>query len=380
MSDRVKSVHAHLRSSVTQDLEDLRKAYNLYDAAKQDLLQKEDSLRKSVRLYENFLGVYNFEPSDLNLSLPRKSESVQTDSLPSTVTSTNSETQTDCIGNTQESSVATQTMCGVRDVGISVMPVVECATHQPYTQGVKAYVDVAGENSTYRGSTSNSYPLASTQRAAEVTDDTRGSLLHTAQIQLNTAADDASNGMFIPETSVTANVLHSSSMGVAQVTSVTHGGLLHSIHAPQDESPAPHRERADNISTPTEAGTGHATICDSATAQTFVGKTPQPGYALSQQRATPPIKIISDIQLPTGQQFIRGSASNMNSLQRIELVTVDPESVTGKSVSSIPDLLLQEQAIATIDPLEVSINGEPNQQAQAISPEAKCSDHKAISF
>ncbi|KAJ8678329.1 hypothetical protein QAD02_014116 [Eretmocerus hayati] len=328
MSDRVKSVHAHLRSSVTQDLEDLRKAYNLYDAAKQDLLQKEDSLRKSVRLYENFLGVYNFEPSDLNLSLPRKSESVQTDSLPSTVTSTNSETQTDCIGNTQESSVATQTMCGVRDVGISVMPVVECATHQPYTQGVKAYVDVAGENSTYRGT----------------------------------------------------NVLHSSSMGVAQVTSVTHGGLLHSIHAPQDESPAPHRERADNISTPTEAGTGHATICDSATAQTFVGKTPQPGYALSQQRATPPIKIISDIQLPTGQQFIRGSASNMNSLQRIELVTVDPESVAGKSVSSIPDLLLQEQAIATIDPLEVSINGEPNQQAQAISPEAKCSDHKAISF
>ncbi|KAJ8685261.1 hypothetical protein QAD02_021054 [Eretmocerus hayati] len=46
-------------------------------------------------------------------------------------------------------------MCGVRDVGVSVMPVVECATHQPYTQGIKAYEEVAGGNSTYMGSTSN---------------------------------------------------------------------------------------------------------------------------------------------------------------------------------------------------------------------------------
>ncbi|KAJ8684787.1 hypothetical protein QAD02_020580 [Eretmocerus hayati] len=125
MSDRVKSVHAYLPSSVTQDLEDLRVAYSSYDAAKQDLLQKEDSFENSVRLYENFLGAYNFEPSDSNLPLPRKSESVQKDSLPRTVTSTNSETRTDCIRNTQESSVATQTMCGVRDVGVSVITVVE---------------------------------------------------------------------------------------------------------------------------------------------------------------------------------------------------------------------------------------------------------------
>ncbi|KAJ8677792.1 hypothetical protein QAD02_013579 [Eretmocerus hayati] len=169
MSDRVKSVDAHLRSSVTQDLEDLRKAHSLYDTAKQDLLRKKDDFRKSVRLYENFLGVYNFGPSDLSLPLPKKSVSVQTDSLPRTVTNTNSETQTDCIRNTQESSVATETMCGVRDVGVSVIPVVECATHQPYTQSMKAYEEVAGENSTYRGATSTSLYSESVITSVEAT-------------------------------------------------------------------------------------------------------------------------------------------------------------------------------------------------------------------
>ncbi|KAJ8677920.1 hypothetical protein QAD02_013707 [Eretmocerus hayati] len=60
-------------------------------------------------------------------------------------------------------------MCGVRDVGVSIIPVVECATHQPYTQGIKAYEEVAGENSTYRGSTSNSLYSESVTASVEAT-------------------------------------------------------------------------------------------------------------------------------------------------------------------------------------------------------------------
>ncbi|KAJ8677966.1 hypothetical protein QAD02_013753 [Eretmocerus hayati] len=60
-------------------------------------------------------------------------------------------------------------MCGVRDVGVSVMPVVECAAHQPYTQGIKAYEEVAEENSTYRGNTSNSLYRESDTTSVEAT-------------------------------------------------------------------------------------------------------------------------------------------------------------------------------------------------------------------
>ncbi|KAJ8685788.1 hypothetical protein QAD02_021581 [Eretmocerus hayati] len=299
MENEVQTLNQSFKKVILSAYENLKVSKNLYEAAKRDLLQKTTTFENLIVIYKDVLHACDTQDSDL-LDLSPMHESTTT--------------QTESFHNATSPSVSRQTLREMRDASVSVTPTVECGVYGPFSQKSRIQ-DASSRHGRYND-------------------------------------DEYYNGAFTPRPPA-------STQRAAEVTSVTYGGLSHSIHAPHDGSPAPHRERADNISAPTEAAIGHATPCDSARTQTFIGKTPQTGYALSQQRTTPPIKIISDIQLPTGHHLIRGLSSNMNSLQRIELVMVDPGSVAGRSVSSIPDLLLQERAIATIDPLEVSINGEP---------------------
>ncbi|KAJ8666585.1 hypothetical protein QAD02_008247 [Eretmocerus hayati] len=151
----------------------------MYDATKQGLLQRGDHFQKCVRLYERFLGVYNSGPDDLDLSLPRESESVQTDFFAPTKTTTNSETQRDGVRNTQKSTVTSQKIREERDASVSVIPSLECEVTESYSQkSHMSKADYRGHNNRDCHTTTFGprYPPACVQRKGEVTSGTRGSL------------------------------------------------------------------------------------------------------------------------------------------------------------------------------------------------------------